>query len=79
MRAMAAAQPDPNPANGSPETSPSVAVVIPTRRRPEKLASCLESLEAARARLRFPVYVCDSSPTEEERTAVEGSANATTG
>jgi glycosyltransferase involved in cell wall biosynthesis len=70
MRAMAAAQPDPTPANGSPEDSPSVAVVIPTRSRPQKLASCLQSLEAARARLRFPVYVCDSSPNDDDRQAV---------
>lgn len=70
MRAMAAVQSDRSPATGSRRETRSVAVVIPTRCRPDKLSSCLESLEAARRRLRFPVYVCDSSPTEEERAAV---------
>lgn len=70
MRAMAANQPEDAPAIGLEEKRASVAVVIPTRSRPDKLASCLESLEVARKRLRFPVYVCDSSPSEEERAAV---------
>jgi glycosyltransferase involved in cell wall biosynthesis len=70
MPAMAAVQPDHSLASGAQEGTRSVAVVIPTRRRPQKLASCLESLDVARHRLRFPVYVCDSSPTEEERAAV---------
>lgn len=70
MRAMAAVQPDQSPANGSRRQSRSVAVVIPTRSRPDKLASCLASLEVARRRLGFHVYACDSSPSEEERAAV---------
>jgi len=67
---MAAAQPDERPGSGSRGQSGTVAVVIPTRCRPDKLSSCLESLAAARRRLHFPVYVCDSSPTEEDRAAV---------
>jgi len=38
-----------------------VSVVIPTRNRPDKLAKCLQALEAARERLGFEVFVCDSS------------------
>jgi glycosyltransferase involved in cell wall biosynthesis len=45
-------------------------VVIPTRSRPDRLERCLESLAAARRRIQFPAYVCDSSPTEAERAAV---------
>lgn len=47
-----------------------MAVVIPTRSRPGMVRRCLESLGPARERLRFPVYVCDSSPSEQEREAV---------
>ena len=50
--------------------SASLAVVIPTRSRPDRLARCLESIAAARKNLEFPVYVCDSSPTEAVQTAV---------
>lgn len=50
--------------------SPSLAVVIPTRSRPDKLRDCLESLAACRDRLGFPAYVCDSSPEEAGRLAV---------
>ena len=39
----------------------SVAVVIPTRNRPEKLGRCLEALEAARSHREFEVYVADST------------------
>jgi glycosyltransferase involved in cell wall biosynthesis len=45
-------------------------VVIPTRSRPDRLNRCLESISAAREQLEFPVYVCDSSPTEAMQTAV---------
>lgn len=48
----------------------SIAVVIPTRSRPATLERCLDSLVPAQGRLGFPVYVCDSSPTEQERDAV---------
>jgi glycosyltransferase involved in cell wall biosynthesis len=48
-----------------------VDVVIPTRNRPEKLARCLESLAAARRRLPFKVYVCDSSDSDHTRRTVE--------
>ena len=61
----------PVPSSEPPEEKlPSVAVAIPTRSRPEKLRRCLESLIATRERLRFPVYVCDSSPEEADRAAV---------
>jgi hypothetical protein len=53
-----------------PPTSASFAVVIPTRSRPERLGRCLDSIAAARGEADFPVYVCDSSPTEELRAAV---------
>jgi glycosyltransferase involved in cell wall biosynthesis len=42
----------------------SIAVVIPTRDRPERLERCLAALAAARARCEFAVYVCDSSGHE---------------
>ncbi|HEU4707558.1 MAG TPA: glycosyltransferase family A protein [Solirubrobacterales bacterium] len=48
----------------------SVAVVIPTRSRPQLLRRCLDSLAPAQGRLGFPAYVCDSSPGREERGAV---------
>lgn len=54
----------------APAATVSVAVVIPTRSRPDRLKRCLESISAARERLQFPVYVCDSSPTEAMRTEV---------
>jgi glycosyltransferase involved in cell wall biosynthesis len=41
-----------------------VDVVIPTRSRPDSLARCLASLEAARERHPFRAVVCDSSPPE---------------
>jgi glycosyltransferase involved in cell wall biosynthesis len=52
------------------KTLPSVAVVVPTRSRPEKLGHCLESLAAARRSLQFQTYVCDSSPDEADHAAV---------
>lgn len=55
---------------------PSLAVVVPTLSRPTQLRRCLDSLAAARERLRFPVYVCDSSPTEAERAAIREVCNA---
>lgn len=61
---------DPLNIRPSEPASASVAVVIPTRSRPDKLRRCLESLVAARDQLRCPVYVCDSSPAEDARSAV---------
>jgi|GEM_PF-1462525 len=48
-----------------------LAVVIPTRNRPEKLRRCLSALEKARQHIDFLVYACDSSDTEETRSAVK--------
>lgn len=39
-----------------------LAVTIPTRSRPDKLIECLQALEQAQSYIKFPVYVCDSSP-----------------
>lgn len=47
-----------------------VAVVIPTRDRPERLRSCLDALERARRRSPFEVYVGDSSTTTDLRAEV---------
>jgi glycosyltransferase involved in cell wall biosynthesis len=52
------------------EATAQVAVVIPTRSRPDRLARCLTALEAARERSAFRVYVCDSSPAPSEVEAV---------
>lgn len=52
------------------QAAPSVAVVVPTRSRADRLGRCLDSLAPAQKRLGFPVYVCDSSPAEAERSAV---------
>ena len=41
-----------------------VAVIIPTRNRPEKLERCLRALAAAREVTSFTVHVCDSSRPE---------------
>lgn len=38
-----------------------LAIVIPTRNRPDKLRICLEALQQARERIAFRIYVCDSS------------------
>jgi hypothetical protein len=48
----------------------SVAVVIPTRDRPDRLGRCLGHLERARHPLAFPVHVGDSSTSEEQRSRV---------
>ncbi len=45
-------------------------MVVPTRSRPEKLRRCIDSLAAARERLQFPAYVCDSSPDEADQATV---------
>jgi glycosyltransferase involved in cell wall biosynthesis len=47
-----------------------VAVVIPTRDRPERLRFCLDALERAHQRSRFEVYVGDSSTTADRRAEV---------
>jgi glycosyltransferase involved in cell wall biosynthesis len=41
-----------------------VAVIIPTRNRPEKLERCLDALAAAREVTTFTAHVCDSSRPE---------------
>lgn len=48
-----------------------LAVVIPTRNRPGKLALCLEALERARQFIDFTVYVCDSSPDASVRAEID--------
>lgn len=50
---------------------PELAIVIPTRNRPEKLTFCLKALERARQFVDFTVYVCDSSPDTDIRNEVE--------
>lgn len=47
-----------------------LAVVIPTKNRPEKLARCLSALEQARSASSFDVWVCDSSHGPDDRAAV---------
>jgi len=49
----------------------SVAVVIPTRNRPQKLKRCLDALELARGRFGslIDIYVCDSSDTNADKQA----------
>jgi glycosyltransferase involved in cell wall biosynthesis len=41
-----------------------LAVIVPTRNRPEKLARCLDALATARGKTPFTVHVCDSSGPE---------------
>jgi glycosyltransferase involved in cell wall biosynthesis len=48
----------------------SVAVVIPTRDRPDRLRICLDALERARRRCSFSVYVGDSSTSTDLRAEV---------
>jgi glycosyltransferase involved in cell wall biosynthesis len=48
----------------------SVAVVVPTRDRPDRLAICLKALERARRLRGFLVYVGDASTSEKLRTEV---------
>jgi glycosyltransferase involved in cell wall biosynthesis len=55
---------------GTAEATGSVAVVIRTRDRPERLRRCLEALERARQCSGFEVYVGDSSTTAELRDEV---------
>lgn len=72
LRDVRAGKSRPTPAApGEVEQDPtSVAVVVPTRSRPEKLRRCLDSLAAAREQLHCPVYVCDSSPDDHIRATV---------
>ena len=58
------------PASKAAQNSNPLAVVVPTRSRPRELRRCLVALAVARRQLRFPVYVCDSSPSEPERAAI---------
>lgn len=50
--------------------SETYAAAVPTRDRPEKLARCLTALSAAQEVSPCPVYVCDSSTSEEVRNQV---------
>ena len=47
-----------------------LAVVVPTRNRPEKLGRCLSALVAAREHREFDVVVCDASDNEALRARV---------
>jgi glycosyltransferase involved in cell wall biosynthesis len=51
-----------------------IAVVIPTRNRPEKLARCLAALAVAREQQPFLAYVCDSSDDERHARVAEAVA-----
>jgi glycosyltransferase involved in cell wall biosynthesis len=51
-------------------TTESVAVVVRTRNRPDRLRLCLEALERAQRRSGFEVYVGDSSSSPELRSEV---------
>jgi glycosyltransferase involved in cell wall biosynthesis len=51
-------------------TTEDVAVVIPTRARPDRLERCLTSLATARERFPFKAHVCDSSPVRSDAQAV---------
>ena len=48
----------------------SVAVVIPTRNRPERLRICLDALAGAQRHYKFSVYVGDSSTSADLRAEV---------
>jgi glycosyltransferase involved in cell wall biosynthesis len=48
----------------------SVAVVIPTRNRPDRLGICLDALESGHRRSGFSVYVGDSSTSADFRAEV---------
>lgn len=48
----------------------SVAVVIPTRNRPDRLRICLDALECAHRHYNFSVYVGDSSTSADLRAEV---------
>jgi len=56
--------------NSATESRPTLAVVVPTLSRPDRLGRCLEHLAAARTKLQFPVYVCDSTPDAALREEV---------
>jgi glycosyltransferase involved in cell wall biosynthesis len=47
-----------------------LAVVIPTRNRPDRLERCLDHLSRARSVMPCPVYVVDSSTSQATREAV---------
>lgn len=51
-------------------TPPSLAVLIPTHRRPDRLARTLKALDHARAQTPFDVHVADSTPEEDLRGRV---------
>jgi glycosyltransferase involved in cell wall biosynthesis len=50
--------------SGVGEDDGDVAVIVPTRNRPDRLSRCLEALAAAQRVSPCPVYVCDSSRAE---------------
>ncbi len=50
--------------------SPSVAVLIPTHRRPERLSRALAALDRARGEIGFSVHVADSTPDPALRSEV---------
>jgi GT2 family glycosyltransferase len=55
-----------------PNARPDVSVVVPTYRRPDMLAACLDAL--ARQNMppdRYEIVVCDDGPDEATRTCVE--------
>jgi glycosyltransferase involved in cell wall biosynthesis len=52
-----------------------VAVVIPTRNRPDRLRICLDALECAQRRQAFAVYVGDSSTNARFRAEVSAVCN----
>lgn len=49
---------------------PSLAVLIPTHRRPDRLAGTLAALHRARGTIPFAVHVADSTPEEDLRKRV---------
>lgn len=51
-------------------TRPSLAVLIPTHRRPDRLANTLAALDRARGTVAFDVHVADSTPEEDLRRRV---------
>jgi len=67
---VAQGAPEPVVSEQATGASEALAVVIPTRSRPASLARCLAAVEAARTRLPFKAYVCDSSPDPADRERV---------
>src|SRR5207245_817519 len=57
-------------AAGEDVTGVDVAIVVPTRDRPAKLARCLQSQEPARRKIGASVRVCDSSTRPDLRNSV---------